>query len=334
MKKNVLNLITFVLILVGCTNAEDSSLQIEKNGPNYVSSIINVDEAIEISHKVLKHSHVTRNVTLGSPVVDYVLNGNVSKTRNASLRDTLAYVINYPNDEGFVIVSSDRRVYPVLAYSDKGNFSFSNEAVKSTFINNIGNYISSADATVSYEVNDNDFQSCYSQTPMIEAEFSQGSPWNKYVIKEHPNCPAGCVALATSLVLSHSMTYVYNYHGLKFNFKSILKPIIKAQNPYDKKVIDLTDPWESVQQPEYSYQQAVDSMALFIYWIGKDLNTKYGIDESSASSADAYNLCRRLRNGEITNCEKFNLEDICKYVKDKYIVYLWGYDIKELLYPL
>ena len=53
MKKIVLIIFTFVLILVGCTNVDDSFLQTEKNCPNYVSNIIDVDEAVEISHKVL-----------------------------------------------------------------------------------------------------------------------------------------------------------------------------------------------------------------------------------------------------------------------------------------
>ena len=92
-------------------------------------------------------------------------------------------------------------------------------------------------------------------------------------------------------------------------------------------VVDPTDSWDSVEQPEYTYQQAVDSMAMFIYWIGKDLNTDYQTEGSSARSDDAYKLCKRLRNGEVTNCATFNIEDICRYVKNKYIVYLWGYDI-------
>lgn len=203
--RKIFILLTLVLFLTGCTSYEDSFSPAESNR---IVSVIDVNEAIKISHKVLRHSNATRGITFGVPAINFVLNTEKSKTRNTSLRDTLAYVINYPNNGGFVIVSSDRRVYPVLAYSDKGNFSFDNETVKSTFIDNIGNYISSADASASFEVGDSDFQSCYSQTPMIEAAFSQRHPWNKYVIKEHPNCPAGCVALATSLVLSHSMTYI------------------------------------------------------------------------------------------------------------------------------
>lgn len=58
---------------------------------------------------------------------DFVLSNKKSTTRSASVSDTLAYIINYPNEEGFTIVSTSRKIFPVLGFSEKGHFSIDNE---------------------------------------------------------------------------------------------------------------------------------------------------------------------------------------------------------------
>lgn len=134
---------------------------------------------------------------------------------SANLSDTLAYVVNYPKNGGFVIVASSNRVYPVLAFSDDGNFSFENEISKTNFIENIGAYLEEADEEASYVVSENDFDGCYVVAPTVKTSLSQRSPWNKFVIEEHPGCPVGCVAVAAAQVMSHSKRTL-SYHGVSY----------------------------------------------------------------------------------------------------------------------
>lgn len=54
--------------------------------------------------------------------------GSVSYTRSEqSQQDTLIYIINYENDEGFAIVGADTRVKPVYAISETGSFNIDDE---------------------------------------------------------------------------------------------------------------------------------------------------------------------------------------------------------------
>ncbi|HCD77739.1 MAG TPA: hypothetical protein DEQ27_05380 [Prevotella sp.] len=135
--------LSFITLLLGCNN-DDQTLTIvdgvEQQMPS--SQSITQKEALEIASKVIKHSSITRNQSEGIPSFEYVLNETKTRTNGTTAPDTLAYIINYPNNNGFVIVSTTRNVYPVLGFSDKGNFSFDNEIVKSNFIDNLGAYIS------------------------------------------------------------------------------------------------------------------------------------------------------------------------------------------------
>lgn len=84
-----------------------------------------------------KHPKKTRGVTSGITDLKCVLKSH--STRSNSISDTLAYIINYPEDKGFVIVAADRKVYPILAYSDEGFFTLENEISKDCFIDGIEN---------------------------------------------------------------------------------------------------------------------------------------------------------------------------------------------------
>lgn len=55
--------------------------------------------------------------------IQYVKTNNIA-TRSNDLPDTLLYVINFENNEGFAIMSADKRAFPVYAISDEGNFAY------------------------------------------------------------------------------------------------------------------------------------------------------------------------------------------------------------------
>lgn len=312
---------------MGCADSED--FQQKGNRPDpYASLHINQDEALDISQKVMKHSPTTRSANaLASPVFSYVTNG--ASTRYASVSDTLAYVINYPNNGGFVIVSSDKRVYPVLAYSYNGNFSMDNEIAKANFIDNIGGYINEAGTNTIYEVNDEDFDGCYSQSPKIQTSIGQRAPWDKYVVKEYPECPVGCVAVATALVMLHSKPTI-GLHGSTYLCKSIVNAISKEQNK-DKNPsfpVFREDPceWDEVEEPTYTYQQAVDSMAMILYWMGKDLKMQYSPRVSTANSEKAYDLCRIL-GVKASRYNDYDVDDVITYLKNQCMIYMRGRDM-------
>lgn len=264
----------------------------------------------------------SRGIELSSPTCEYVINEHSS--RGVYCGDTLAYVLNYPNDSGFVIISTDRRVYPVLAFSNDGSFSFENDNAKVNFIDKIGLYIDQNISDHSYEVSDSDFSSCYAVEPKVPISLGQKSPWNKYVIQNNPGCLVGCVAVATARVISQSR-YMLSYHDSTFHLKSIITAINKEQypSPYNapKRIVGINP------QPEYTYEQAVDSMARLLYLIGKDVGTEYGENASSAISSKAYSLCKQLYFSIPSGYALFDIKKITQYIKDNHIIYIDGRNV-------
>lgn len=70
-------------------------------------------------------------------------------------------------------------------------------------------------------------------------------------------------------------------------------------------------------------------MAKLLYWIGKDLNIQYATTGSSAFSADAYALCKKLKGDNELEYSVFDINAITWLIKKGYIIYLRGYDINE-----
>lgn len=324
MKKINFTLFLFLFILFGCTSTDD--FQEKEKSHLKIQNCISKEEAICIADKVLNKESTTRTSEFGQISFDYIISNRSSRTRSSSTPDTLAYIINYPNEEGFVIVSTSKKVFPVLGFSDKGYFSYTNENAKLNFIDKIEEYTANTNTSVTYDANNLDFDACYFINPTVKTSISQDSPWNKYVIEEHPNCPAGCVAVATAIVLSHSMLEL-NYHGSTYHFKSIIEAINKEQDPDNSSPIYAEEEWNDAVQPTYTYDQAVDSMAKLLYWIGKDLNIQYTTTGSSAFSADAYALCKELKGDNELEYSEFDINAITWLIKKGYIIYLRGYDI-------
>lgn len=324
MKKIKLSIAIVGIVISGCTSYIDDLCQLENTITKQSATVtqhIDEQEALSIANKVLK-SGKTRATNYEYPNFAYVTK-NASRSNDV---DTLAYVLNYPNNSGFVIVATSRCVYPVLGFSDEGNFSFDNEISKTNFIEYIGDYIANADSSKTYDVSDNDFDNCYSISPMVQSSLSQRSPWNKYVIQEHPGCPVGCVAVATALVMSHSKL-ILSYHNSKYYLRSIVMAIHDGQNATEstsstvRKRIIGGNPYV-----QYSYEQAVDSMAKILYWIGKDVNMNYSTTSSGAVSYDAYTLCKSLGFNIQSGFADFDITEVTRYLSDGCIIYLRGRD--------
>ena len=120
-----------IVLFVGCTNVDD--FQETEISQQSNQNKITKNEAVNIADKILKKSALTRTPAEAKVSFDFVISNKSPKTRSASISDTLAYIINYANDEGFAIISTNKNVFPVLAFSEKGNFSCDNENARINF---------------------------------------------------------------------------------------------------------------------------------------------------------------------------------------------------------
>ncbi len=276
---------------------------------------------MEIANMVVGKSSTRINSEITN--FEYVIRDkSITRFEKNACSDTLAYIINYPNEEGFAIIASDKRVYPILAYSDKGSFSLSNEVSKVNFIDGIEGYMEKNCSvnTSNIDVDEEELDNCRMIFPTINISLHQDAPYNKFVVKEYPDCPVGCVAVATALVMMHSIPGM-NYHDSRFYFTR-MREVISNNNGR------LNSPQKIVGagylNETYTYDQAIDSIAKILYWIGKDVGMNYSPSGSGANSYMAYTLIRHLNFDVVLGYENYNIESMLEYLEDNCIIYMRG----------
>lgn len=243
---------------------------------------------------------------------------NPQKSRNEAA-DILSYIVNRGDDDGFILVASDKHVSPVLAFSETGHFSYEaspDDPVYTYFLSNLEAYYAAAaqNDTVP-DSSDDILDGCYIHNFVDQGGWHQKAPYNKYVVQEYPDCVAGCVAVAVGLVMHYSRDEM-TYHNEQFNFKGIRE--VMAGRSYSGMTKD----------------QAQDKIAKLLYYIGQDVYMSYGKRESKAMSIDGVYLLDDL--GFRVNSDTFlsyskNIRQLAWDLLHNKIVYMHGQD--ETLSP-
>lgn len=296
---------------------------------------ISENQATQLAEQFRNASFKTRSKAFSHVSTEYVT--TEKSTRSSNSVDTVAYVFNYPEDGGFIIVSSDRRVYPILAFSESGNFTFENETAKECFIDNLDAYINNSESEKLYDLGDGGMDACNFVNPIVATSIHQGSPWSDYVEIEHPGCPVGCVAVAVANVMSYSKERLV-YHNSNFYLKTIVTKIeeglkrnknngISGVECESNEMVFDTIPHNLYDYPAFpptTFSQAIDHMAKLLYYIGLDVNMNYTPTGSGAYSYDAYNLVKSL-NFEVSSFYwNFNGVNVANYLIEDYICYVSG----------
>lgn len=332
-----------VLFLVACSNQSEYLLDsgdIQNMGNCRYN--IGKERAKSISDKTLGKHDGTRSDS--GVWFEYVLRRN--KTRSATLSsDTLAYIVNYPYNEGFVIVAADSRINSVLAYSAEGNFDMSNPIAKETFIDGLEGYIDAVLENPHYTSSQNiwDADSLvtmgYSVQPRLKITMHQTSPWNKSLQGSAVGCPVGCVAVATALIMSHTKNAL-SYHGTLYEFSKIVNAIegkavvqdsLGIANGGNSKIHTPNITYAGTDgkpgsgfETYMTYDGAVNAMADLLYWIGQDVNMQYSYSGSGANSYDAYTLFKNLNFNIPSGYENFSIAKIANYLRSDCLIYLRG----------
>lgn len=125
MKKFCL-LVCLALLALACTenNVSDVITQKENNNMNSIRSF---DEALEIARSAIEMIDNTNKTRSGSSRRIDMSNCRVCKTdtktrTSTDINDTLIYVFNFEDNEGFALVSASKETDGLLAITEKGNF--------------------------------------------------------------------------------------------------------------------------------------------------------------------------------------------------------------------
>lgn len=287
-KLNFLIIFSLLLSLSACVNETEEAIIENQNISSNVTknAKLSVEEAINLGER-FRYESTTRSST-NIPEVAYL-------TNYFDERDTLAYVLNYSDNKGFVIVSIWDSSNPVLAFSQEGCFTFDNIQVNKFLSDNISAYNNTISPNAVGVTEDSfDFSTYLHVVPKLRIILGQFDPWNKHLKPQFAGCPAGCVPIACAYLMSQCKPYL-NYHGVSYNTKALIDAIELGQSSSLQPGIGVINGTTDTQVPRvYSYEEAEDKMAQIISLIGEDVNATYSDQVTLADSYNAYVLLRSL----------------------------------------
>lgn len=262
----------------------------------------------------------------GRKGAQYSLQCYTSLMPGRSGSDTTAYIVNFSNPEGFVIVPSDRALPDVVAYSDENNFDLdceSGQILQATFLDMLPAWAQwERDTTLNpgrpVEPGIPTTNRLNEVKPIERLKhWSQEAPYNKYCpIKTETreganggtdtvtgNCVVGCVALALGQVMLECKESLV-IQGLN----------IPSTNDVVYTVFNDT--------ANATNEERLDVLAQFLYLLGRyEVGTWYGLTSSSAY----HGVCPRIlsKYGYSTvnpDFVSYNAQDIVQDLNDGYLV--------------
>lgn len=284
------------------------------------------EEIISIADSVLGLSRSSES----DYSISFITNNLVANSRSAGEADTVGYILNRADNNGFVLVGNATNSKPVLAYSESGNFSYTesdDDIVYANFVSKIPDFIDDSDNgdivfqpdTTVYKIALEDpWENETSIYPKLHVNLGQGSPFDKYIIQENPGSPVGCVAVATAAIMSHTKRYLTGYHGENFN----LLNIISAYSPWT------TGTLTSIKlSSSFTKDEANDQFAKLLKYIGEDEYMTYSPGVSVTNPIHAFNLFKQLGFDVYeTNLTNYNITGIAWSLMDGYLVFTSGGD--------
>ena len=316
--KKLVSAFACLLALTVTYSCSDQDVLADIQAPK--SDRISESQAIDIAAQFRASSPMSRGVdALATPDVTYVFDDEAKSTSSAASLDTVAYILNYENDNGFVIVAGSNKVNPILAFSNTGSFSVENESAMENFVKRIPEYIKTHSSSV-VSRSTSGTNAIEVVEPLPSLKLHQGSPYNQY--QDDPSLYVGCVTVATANCLIHG-TSILNYGGHKFYFKGILNGYHNSNATAASETVSPNyTPTVSELHPYYTKSQAVDSVARLLSILRKDLNIS---NSGTGFSTRAYSLLKSIEKVKFSSdYEDYDLSSVVSYLKDDNIIYMSG----------
>lgn len=135
--KKLLTLFAVVIVLAACSNQEDAmpASQTSVKNTSYIRSF---DEALQIAQSsisILEGSEITRSGSTRKINLDdsKVYKQNALTRSAASANDTLMYVFNFEDNQGFAVIAANRNTDALIAVTEKGHYDPDNTSVVEGF---------------------------------------------------------------------------------------------------------------------------------------------------------------------------------------------------------
>ena len=192
------------------------------------------------------------------------------------------YVFNIPDNQGFVIVSADKKAEPILGFSHVGSYTPDNMPCCLQFLlDNYARQISYAREHPSMIRSKKASSRTGNRTPiapLVESRWGQGSPFNDYCPEvDGFKCPTGCVATAMAQILYYHKwpergigSHGYDWYG------SYLQADFGNTDYHFEKMMDVYENFENYTTESAHY------VAQLMYHCGVSVNMDYRPESSSS----------------------------------------------------
>ena len=216
----------------------------------------------------------------------------VSRKKSRSLRDDAVYIFNVGEKDGFVMVSTDDRLHPVVGYSFNGSFSYDKmPAPLRVLLDDYDRQLQALQASGIEEIS-NPYASKVEKTPETAAVapllgdicWSQDEPFNELcpMDKNYKDMrtPVGCVATAAAQIMKY---HAYPTHGI--GSRTYITSQGKTVNAdFETATYDWTN-----MLPDYNgafTQQQADAVALLCYHVAVAGRMDFDYEGSGTSAKE------------------------------------------------
>lgn len=283
-----------IALLTACENKIDTEELLPRpSAPSAQSFQRHSTEALEIARQLFNKTFDTRTTTstTGIQVIGIPANSHLTRGTaiTSSLPDTLMYICNNGENNGFALISGDKRTPELLAYVPQGSYHQQdniNNSGFAVFISRLPSFI--AKEIDNYNNNDttgsitpssihqtrSGFTEWETTLPLpiadlITTKWGQSSPLNKYApqLSNGQRALTGCVATAIGQLM------VYHKHPQTLNGENIDWRLLQDQN--------------KIYTIDYANQAA-----RLLRTIGDLLGNKWG---EYSTTADTNNSCEVLK---------------------------------------
>ena len=263
--KRTFTFISAFLFLASCVFA----------GPISPEKALGIAKTFWNSNKTLKQNVQLLPVTIDGPSKAPAYNGNVT-------HDAQYYVFSSNDNKGFVIVSGDDQLTPVIGYSDNCGIDGMPDALI-TLLDAYAEYVDDVRAGIVEPANTTARGNGKSIEPMLKTSWNQSAPYNNYCPEvSGQKTPTGCTATAMAQIMKfhewpERPTRAISWYN---NITGKSETIDITQNTYE---------WSKMlnhYRNGYTAEQA-DAVARLMIDVGKAINSNYSTSGTGSNDHQA-----------------------------------------------
>lgn len=216
--KLIINSLAILFLFSNCSQ----QIEFETNGEEIVLSdtFVTLSEALKKAEPFFAsiENTATRSDDRKVKSIEYISQPNTRSTEKV-----LYYLVNFSDNKGFAILSSDNRLLPVYAFSDQGNLSLSDTIgndVIASFISSLPSPSSSGGLIPNPVPSPTYVKEVSPLLSQPIQNLDRYSPLNKYCPMSQYGASAGCAAVASAMIMSY-FEFPLTVNGISLNWNSI-----------------------------------------------------------------------------------------------------------------